>query len=326
MKKLPFRLLTLAGGATFVAAGFVIACSSDDTVVPSPEAGVLEAGTDVSSDTNVTTNDGGGDGGNEASAFDAGLTIDSYTTQVGEAACSALTRCCYNDPNLDGGAPVDGGTFNKQACVEAYRDFGFNSAHLGLTRVDKSRLALDQQKGLDCIAKLKALTCGNITPADNKAISAVCYAAIFGKQTAGQPCTDTFECALGHFCNRSNAPDGGPGAVCEAVRAANAPCGNTHDPALNISNAAGRSEYACSFRGSGDTNRYCEYYDIPADGGQATFKAVADWKCTAARADNADCSNDAWCTSGLCNATTFKCSEPEPVFYQPEACTDFLTP
>ena len=90
MKQL--RLLAMGVGALAGAGSLVlVACSSDDTIVPvsNPEAGLTDTGSDVA----VIT-----DGGTDADAFvdiDAGFTVENLQLNIANAICDTLSRCCY---------------------------------------------------------------------------------------------------------------------------------------------------------------------------------------------------------------------------------------
>ncbi|HVM69362.1 MAG TPA: hypothetical protein VM204_05945 [Gaiellaceae bacterium] len=273
--------------------GFLFACSSDDTVITPTDAGADGGG---GAEASVT--DGGIDTGipdakpDAPEVFpDAGLTLDNYSGKLAQVLCRTLARCCFGDPNLDGGAAVDGGTYDEQGCIDFHTAVGFGSS-AGELPANNTNLVLDNARGNECVAKIDTLTCD--TPgAMYTAVAKACFAAIVGKQTAGQACTKSIECAPGHFCVPS---DGGAGS-CQALRGADGNCGDwfgTDDPVNN----AELSGEACSYRGKGvDTGRYCDFYDFA--GGD--FRPQAEWKCKVAGGVGAQCASTPWCKDALCD-------------------------
>lgn len=315
MNSLRLRLSLLVG-TSLSAAWAIVACSSDDTVVTAPDAGGIDSGKDA---TTVDVVDAGGpdaDAGQPDSG-DGGLTAETFLTEVGQAYCQSVARCCFGDDNLDAGAPVDGGkTYDQEHCISFNAKTGYVASNQGAFAADKARLKVDPQKRVECLQRLKSLTCNTLPAAEHRAARAACYAALSGTQTAGKPCGHSIECATGHFCNKSDAGVG----VCEALRTPSAPCGNGHDPALGDIEATEYAEHVCSYRGSGDTTAFCDYYTFNPDGGDGTYKAPADWKCVASRTDGQNCANDAWCSEGICNATTLTCEASDLPFPQ-ELCS-----
>ena len=77
---------------------------------------------------------------------------------------------------------------------------------------------------------------------------------------------------------------------CEALRGDDAGCGD-----FTADN--GVANEACSWRGSGDTNRYCEFYDFNAD----DVLPQDQWRCRTARPNNESCISSLWCGEGLCD-------------------------
>jgi hypothetical protein len=319
MKNLSFRLLAMLSGGVVAAAGVVMACSSDDTIVTNPDASPLDGGKEGSSDAD-TNEDAKTD---VKEPLDAGLTPANFAGLVADALCRGYAKCCFGNENLDAGAKVDAGDagYDQQGCLKFYQSTGYTGSSTGLLEADESKYTIDQTKGAECLQKLKSLACGAINATEHKAIRSACFNAIVGKLGAGQPCVDSAECTPGNFCNKGAAPDGGAG-VCEAVRAANVACGNTQDPVLAPEYAAAYADEVCSYRAGGDS--YCTYFTFNPDGGEGWFNAKADWKCKAGQATGSDCANDSWCAAGsACAYETSKCG-PSDTNFPPDTCNSFI--
>ncbi len=296
------RYTLLLGLGFLTGAGVLIACSSDDAAITVTEDG----GADGAPDTGPSEAGPAPDAGAETGPpFDAGLTFDSFIDQLSDTYCGSLARCCFGDENLKEGAPIDGGgafnsgVYNKTACTDANRKFGFEGSVFGAVEAaDGGLVTLDQQKALDCIAKVKALKC-TLARAEYVAVRDACFGSVLGTGTAGSVCTRSIQCASGFFCN-------GQTKKCEALRAENAPCGDfTTDESL--------ADEACSWRASGDTNRYCESYD---EDGNAIEDAGA-WVCKPGRANGAYCNTSAWCGNGMCSIADINsgtCTDPVTYF------------
>lgn len=316
MKRLHFAAI----GSSFLVSvmGVLAACSSDDTIVNNG----TDSGTDGGNDTGTDTGNNS-DTGTDAQPdvvnedVDAGFKPDATERALGEVICQTLARCCFGDANLDAGSAIDGGgTYKQAACLDLYLYNGFEQSHPG-SGADLSRITLNQAKAAECSSKMKALSC-NLGFAEFNDDRAICYQALVGTVTAGNPCYLTGECAPGNFCNKS--VDGGVGdgglaqGKCEAIRAVGAACGDfTTDPAL--------AQHACSNKFSGNPSRYCEYYDTVND----NVLPQNQWTCKDARPNGQLCLNNSWCASGLCDPTTNLCTTPVQYFPQ-TFCDAFKNP
>lgn len=321
MKQL--RLFALASIAVLVpTGGLLLACGDDDTVVNGgSDSGFPETGTvDANADT------GTGDGGSDADA-DAPFTPETFAPSLAETICSSLSRCCYGSDVADGGAVNGGdggvtGIFDRGACGEFYRSFGFEGSATGSDRIQFGNVEIDQAKANDCIAKVKALPC-DLTGNVFQDTRAACFAVYKGKQAIGQPCRSPIECASG-YCNGDIADSGVEDAgavvgVCTALAGDGGGCGlHTTDP--------GVSEEACSTRGSGDTKLQCDYVEsfgaTPQD--PPTFKDPSEWTCRPALANGEVCFTSQWCASGYCNEATFTCESPTRIFTPQGSCAGFV--
>lgn len=321
-----YRHLLFASSSVLLAAGALIACSSDDNVVtlPGDEAG-SEAGTEGG-----RPDTGGQDAGSDvvtkpdadAAPFDAGLTLQNYGPKMAEAICDALSRCCFGNANLDGGAFIDGGdsgtgtyngppgTYNRTKCLND-TIYGFETAtpqNIGDGGIDPNNLVLDQKTADDCIKKMEAVSC-NLGNTEYQALRTLCFAAIVGKRTAGQSCKDSAECQVGLFCNTSLSTP-----ACEAVRPMDGNCGDwTNNPVL--------AQSSCSYRFSGDTKRFCDFYDLVNE----VTRPTNEWKCKAAKgvADTDKvCLNNTWCKDGLCDIENDAFICKTPVNYFPSSYCD----
>jgi hypothetical protein len=289
------RLLALTSAGLLVSAGFLVgACSDDDTSVNPPVDG---------GSTETSTPEGGPvDGGPDA--FDSGFVLTTFPKDIGDALCGSLARCCFGDANLPEGGAVDGGTFNRPKCESFYRDFGFELSNQGQDLLDGGNVELDHVKAADCAARLTELSC-DLSAADYQAARASCFGAFRGKLTAGA-CKGHMECAPGFFCKSPLGSDAGAG-TCTALRPAGSSCGDFGDE-----NSVDPTP-ACSWRGSGDTSRYCAFANVDA----GVLLPQADWKCSDALPNGSDCANSTWCASGICadrDPNKYKCVTPSNFF------------
>jgi hypothetical protein len=322
---------------SFSSALVVAACSSDDGTggVTTPDGG----GTDSSRDNNLpdtgpdldgNTQDSGSDSG-----FDAGLKLDTFAETIANELCNTLTRCCFGSASVADGGAVDGGHFNRGRCLDLYSDLGFENSLLGSDALTKGNVTLDQSKGADCLAKLKALSC-SLTGAELKTARAACYGALAGKLTATQGCRGSIECAPGNFCLPDSldggvGPDAGVIGKCAALRGSGGSCnirdttGDCADSNCIYNNSVSDSaeaEEACSYRGGGDTGLRCNSYDPGGD----VYRARTDWTCQPTVANDTGCNSTVWCSDGVCDPTAgFQCKSPV-TYYTPAACNSFVLP
>jgi hypothetical protein len=295
------RLIAIASGGLLVSVGVILAACSDDTSVngesgdSGPESSVIDSGPDAQPDANI----------------DSGFQVETFPRDIGEAICESLARCCYGDANLADGGAVDGGTFAKGKCVDSYRLYGFEGSDFGLPQLDGGNVELDHAKALDCIAKVKGLSC-TLSGTEFQAIRDACFSSLRGKLTSGA-CKSSMECAQGFFCKRPVGSDAGTG-TCTAMRGLGAACGDvSSDPFV--------ADEACSWRSGGDTRRYCEFL---ADFDAGTEKDAGDWKCASGLANGQPCYVSQWCASGICDENTLLCSSP--VKYFGGACNAYINP
>jgi hypothetical protein len=303
--------------------GILVACTGDDTVV----TGNNDAGTDSGSPAPTTTTTGQdsgppvGDGG--VVTVDAALEAGSYGELVGETMCNALTKCCFNNPNVAQGGAVDGGTFNRSVCTALYDKLGFERSNFGL-QVTHDSVSVDPAKASDCLTKLANLSC-QLTSAELKAAREACFDSLVGQLEAGAPCQASIQCAKDTFCFKPDAGDaGGVTGSCVALRGQGHACGDVQVTSTDInsneivddSNAA---EEACSWRGGGDTNLACASVD-PVSG---AYKADrAGWTCQTPVPDGGFCNTSVSCVDGICDTATFTCV-PVLQYFNANACTNF---
>lgn len=301
------RLVLALGAASAFGAALLLACSDDTSVNASTEAGtpVPDAAFD-----SPPESDAGFDAADTAPPFDGGFVIESFDSVLGTELCKSLARCCYGtDMPAEGGA--DGGTFDLNACVAAAVQFGFQGSNLGTAELrDAGNIVLDQVAADDCINKVKAIKCDLPGP-DYTAARMACFGVYTGKFDVGHACKAAGECKRGLYCKGEF--DGGPGA-CAAVEALGGPCGLNPDHPTEY-------EEACSYRASGDTGRFCKFYDFAGGG---TDLDAGDWKCTAAGGAAASCATSTWCTDTICDPNTSICKTPDRLF--DEQCASYLKP
>jgi hypothetical protein len=314
------RLIGFTSAALIASSAAVLgACSSEDTMVSAstdgggaPETSTSDTGTDTGADGGVV--DGSTDSPPDAPVeTDAGLTLLKFADQVADAMCSTLSRCCYGDAKLDGGAPVDGGgTYDRAKCVGLFTASGFEGSLRGFGGL-AGKAALDQTSGADCLQKINALTC-NLAGPEFDAARTACFAALRGTQAAAQPCSHSIDCAPGNFCD---APDGVTG-TCAPLHAINGGCAtfNTGNQNTDLSLA----DEVCSYRASGTPKLFCDTIDFAAG-----VRPTVDWKCAAALPNGSNCANSLWCNAGICDPDTNICSSPERYFPM-SFCSTFVKP
>src|SRR5262249_18234059 len=130
--------------------------------------------------------------------------------------------------------------------------------------------------------KVEAITC-QLGHADFAAIRTACFNAYHGTTAVGGNCNVGIDCAVGAFCNPTTGK-------CEALRGADGGCGDFTDDSY-------LAEQACSWRGSGDTNRNCDSWDFD----NAVEKPRSEWRCQPTRANGEWCLTSQWCSQGLCD-------------------------
>ncbi len=309
-----FRFAVVALGSSIAVAGVLLACTSDETIMTSNDAG-----TDTGTGPDSTTSDAGTDTGIEDSGpdvlIDAGMTFETFREKFGDTYCKSVARCCFGDPNLGADAGVDGGGhYNQALCLQVSRSGGFEGSLL-YNEDAGTALILNQQQALDCLAKIEAISC-TLGRNEFVAARAACFNAVRGTATIGAACTTGIDCVPGSFCNSTTAK-------CEALRPEDGGCGDF---------AGGSPDEACSWRASGDTNRYCDSWDFAA----GDFRPQDEWRCRAAQPNGSLCINSTACSEGLCDdrndvdgngETDFVCREPITYFPRtPDFCDSLLTP
>jgi hypothetical protein len=293
----------LGTGSLLLATGLLFACSSEDTVVNVVDAGGPDATPDVVK-ADAEPQDSGPD-----TSFDGGVKLETFPEQLADAFCRSQSRCCFGDPNVDAGAAVDGGTYNRALCQSIAKQLGFETSSSGFSAARTTAVVIDQVKALDCVQKVDQLTC-NTTGTELATVRSTCFNAFQGQMTQGQGCLASVECAKGLFCS---ATDGGMGA-CEPLRDAGAPCGDW-------TNDINKSEEACSWRGGGDPGRHCETFDL----GTGQYTDAGLWTCQDNVANGQPCNSSVWCADGICDPTNndYTCKSPLPYF---GSCAGFITP
>jgi hypothetical protein len=306
MKRL--RLVALGTVSCLILVGASLgACSSDDTSVdPGTDAGRTETSPGVDAQSDTSTTDAPVD-----SPIDTGVTAATIADAIAGKMCSALARCCFGNANPpEGGA--DGGTFDRQACLDLYSDLGFENSSVGHAVFGNGKVELDQAKVAECFQKIDTLAC-TLTGTALQDIRSSCFAAIKGTVPSGQPCAQSAECATGLFCLPTS--DAGPAGTCSALRTATQACGL-------FGNDSVKSEEACSYRGSGSPALRCDSLD-PANPQNYTDPSV--WTCKPTVANGQPCDSTAWCTSGICEPGSFTCVSMT-TYFSKFSCEAQVTP
>lgn len=292
-----------------VAAGVIVACGGDSTVVTTPndgggdQADVITPIVDPDPPDVVVPQDAG---------TDSGITLTNYPQRIAESMCKALAKCCFGNANLGEDAAVDGGTFEKGECLDLYGRLGFENANFGQFAIASGNVELDRAKADDCFAKIDSLAC-ELTGSALKTIRSSCFDALKGKLGVGQPCRADIECQTGHFCNPtlgvSPAQDAGAiVGVCAALRGADQSCDVY--PHENDDNAANYSESACSNRGGGAPAMRCDSWD----GVSVNYRPREEWLCKPTVANGQACNSTVWCADGICDPDDFTCKTPLQYF------------
>jgi hypothetical protein len=309
---LAFVTLTCAAGA-----GVLLACSSshDDNnngdndsgspFTPPPPTGTATSGLPP----------------DPGPLVDAGMTLGTYQTDVADALCNALTRCCYNNSNVPQDGGVDGGDagsgfFNRSQCLAVYRALGFENANQGLN-VTKDSITLDQTKAADCLSKIDSLTC-NLDGTTLRTIRTACFDALVGQLPSGGACKVSLQCGQGLFCEAPG--DGGFGA-CKPLRADGGACGDfagTGDDNIDSTTA----EERCSWRGGGNTDLACASYDL-VTGNYKTNRA--DWTCEAQVVNGDICNTTVSCADGVCDPINGFLCKPALAYWSDVVCGADLT-
>ncbi len=311
-----YRLLTFLCGATSLIAAFLVACGDDDVVITN------DAGLEGS------VPDGGfppPDTGSDAGADVTPVPIADYAGLVADALCSAVTRCCFGDANVQDGGAVDGGTYNAAACHGLYRDLGFEYSNIGANVFDAGGVVLDQDKAHACLDQVKSLPC-SLQGAKLENVRAQCFDAVVGQRTLGQPCRASVECVKGSFCDSDGgvggAGDGGIVGTCATLRGLGGKCGVFNSG--NVFADSENSEEACSTRGGGDTDLRCDSYDFDA-GDAGEYRDRAEWTCQPTVAVGEGCNSTVWCEEGICDvAADYLCKSP--LAYFDAVCDNVLNP
>lgn len=298
------RLAVIVSLAALPTAGItLVACSSDSVVNVNTDSGTPDVFVPTDSGADVTEPKDAG-----ADAFDGGFVQQTYDTTIATAMCLYLSRCCYGTTApADGG--IDGGSFNLQECIATYKPTGYDLSNVDITLADPAKITIDQTLSKQCVDGINAASC---TPAATafRQLRTTCFGAVKGSVAEGGSCKYSIECAAG-FCKPTDPEQkAGSAGTCAPLRAAGDSCADTFNYELGTAHA-NTDEEACSTRGSGDTNRFCDYNDnstnppgvLPRD----------QWKCADARVNGSSCNLDSWCSEGICSPTT------------PTSCVDSLT-
>lgn len=313
------RLLAFTSLSTSIAIGsFLVACSSDDTIVTTDSGSEAAADTstpDTGSDTSLP--DAGPDVVTDADAappFDG--AVADFTQEIANSLCRTVARCCFGNADPPDGS-IDGGSFDKAKCLNTYRPTGWEHSTEYTDQTDASTLVRDNQKAGDCLNGIENLACA-VPGTSVAALRTACFEAFHGTVALNGLCKTSLDCAAGLFCDtRADAGvtpvDGGVQGKCSALVGLGGPCGDhVSDPGL-------KADEACSWRGQGG-DQYCQIY---SDFNAGTLAPKEQWKCEAAKPVNGDCNTDGWCQAAICSPTTFKCESPYSIFDSP-TCASFV--
>lgn len=248
----------------------------------------------------------------DASTFDASTSMAEFPGQVAAAICERTAACCGTTAN----AP----DFNLSFCLSVSQ--GFNGSNLGAQYIDGGNVAFDTNKAQECLANLRAVDCAtnNISSALATVLYQSCFGALTGTLPTGSSCHDAIECTSGDYCSPG---DGGALGTCQPLKQEGQPCGDfasvTSTPQAK---ALGQTE--CSYRASGNTAFWCDYFDLTTG---AAFADAAAWTCTSDLQLNSLCANGQECESFVCdpgaNRNVNRCASSSSFDY-PFACAAYI--
>ena len=201
-------LVALALAATGAATGFLIACSSDDTVVPAD--GGSEASTS-DSPSGETSTDGGADVNTDTFVPVEAGTLAEFIKLNAEATCARFRDCC-------------GGTgFDLVKCNADFKSAGWAQSLADLAApgvATGGKVVYDPVVGSACLTAVRNMTCKNTPAAEFKAAADKCFAAAKGSGAASAACRSNVECQSSAYCDLAD-PDGG---VCTPLKGTGVQC------------------------------------------------------------------------------------------------------
>lgn len=248
----------------------------------------------------------------EAGAFDASTSMAAFPGQVAAAICARTAACCGTSAN----AP----NFNLSYCLGVSQ--GFNGSNLGTQYLDGGNVVFDANKAQECLANIDAIDCTNndISSALATVLYQSCFGALTGVLGTGSPCHDAIECATGNFCGPS---DGGTLGTCEPLKTEGQSCGDFATVATT-SEARSLGQTECSYRGSGNTSAWCDFYNLTSG---AAIADAGGWTCVADQQLDSICANGQECTSLVCDPgadqNVYKCASSSTFLY-PFACAAYI--
>jgi hypothetical protein len=287
--------------------------ASDAATHPDADAQVTDAQvTDAQVDA-AAPKDAGADAAETADAADAaivffdageaGLSVATFTTEIAQALCQGLARCC-TVPN--------GSSFDMAGCINTQMTTNFNT---GANVADSGDLTLDPVKAQACLNDLASVNCAATTGTDTVKEFDDCYTALSGTLTTGAPCVKSVECVQSDFCDLPT--DGGATGTCQPMRTSGEPCGDFGSRSLV------QSEEACSYRGSGNTGLRCANVDLAT----LTVLDAGTWVCSPEVAPDSGCGFAVDCTTRLCDPgpgfSLYQCVDTKPYVY-PAVCASYI--
>jgi hypothetical protein len=301
-----FRLalsVILGAGA---AAGVVVGCGGDDTVVPVtndasapdgsgadhfvPDTGSSDAGADAA-DTSSPT-----DGGRDANFDGSPVSVTEFMTEVATKYCALVEGCCE---------AIDAGGTSPSKCIADNLSSGFSDSNYDLSIVvaandggQPANVTIDPLGAATCLATIAALPCSYAATQQHAALNS-CFGAAKGTLTAGQTCTYTVECAQPGYCKYS----GGATGVCAALEASGNNCSNVNG---DVNTQPFNAQEACSQRTSGNPASYCNAFNP-----DFSLMDASAWTCTPSLASGATCPTDNYCQTGICPTGT--CADTDTV-------------
>jgi hypothetical protein len=239
----------------------------------------------------------------------------AFPGQLAAALCNQAALCCFGDAST---------IFNTALCQSDNLTTGFQGSSFGANLLDGGNVAFDPVKAQNCLNDFSSIDCrtDQLTTADMAALFPDCFGALTGTLPLNAPCQGSIECLPGEFCGP--LPDGG--MACQAVRGAGGSCldffadggaGSSLSTSTRLN-----TQGICSYRGSGNTNLYCNYTD------RTTGRALSPdggWTCLPALDVGSQCVFHQDCTSKVCSAPTRVCGGATS-FFNSGGCNHYKIP
>jgi len=237
-------------------------------------------------------------------------TLTAFRDEVSNALCARVSSCC------DAASP--GYTLSSSKCHAIYDQFGFEATARGIQTANPANVTVNAAVKDACIQKIttNAADC-SITSAEVKAAITDCLSAVTGLLPAGAACTSSLECAGSAVCAQDAAGSG----TCQALRSVGQSCEVLYKTGSDVYKRDNLAQDLCSKRGGGQSGLFCDAYD-PVLG---VHRTESTWTCKVVHGAGAACNTDSYCSSFVCDPTTFTCAA-NASFVNTSVCSAFAGP